>query len=1172
LFLSAAELPTADRGAFLSASDGGDAELRAAVERLLAALEQPASFLDRKLPGMPTAGFAPIAECVGMMIGPYKLMEQIGEGGFGLVFVAEQTEPVRRKVALKVIKPGMDSKQVIARFQAERQALALMDHPNIARVLDAGATDTGRPYFVMELVRGIKITAYCDQNHLTPKERLELFVSVCHAIQHAHQKGVIHRDIKPSNVLVTSHDGKPVAKVIDFGVAKAIHQQLSAHTIYTNFAQMIGTPLYMSPEQAEMSGLDIDTRSDIYSLGVLLYELLTGSTPLARKRVASAAYDEIRRLIREEEPQKPSTRLSSSDSLASIAAQRHTEPAKLSKLVRGDLDWITMRALEKDRTRRYETANGLARDIQRYLSDEPVEACPPSATYRLRKFARKNRAALTSATAIAVLLLVGAATSTWLAVRATRAEADAREAQQAEAERAEGERRANAALAARNRELADEQAKAQARFELAQKAIALFHTGVSEDALLKNAEFKDLRTKLLKGAADFYADLEKLLAGQSDAKSRQALAAAYYQLGKLTDMIGSKPEALAVHRKALALWRELANANPAATQFQSELTASHERIGLLLRDTGKLDEALTELRMSLAISQKLVDANPADSAFQSHLADIHHNIGMVLEETGKPGEALQAYQKAREIQEPIAKANPTVPSYQQFLATHYNSIGVTLKDTGKPEEALVSYRKALAIQQKLADAGPMVSEFQWHLAASLGNIAVALAETGKPGEALTEFRKGLAIQQKLADGNPAVTYFQSDLARSHRNIGLLLQRMGKPEEAFTELHKALAIQQQLADANPTVTAFQLELASSHNEIGLVLANTGKPDEALTEYDKALAIQQKLADANPAVPNFQSGLVRSHNNIGVVHNRSGKPEQALTAWRKALAIQQKLAGANPAVTEFQFALATLHDNIAGALCGTGKPEEALVSWRKALAIQKNLADANPAVTEFQSSLARSCNNIGQVLSETGKPAEALTEFRKALAINQKLVDANPAVPSYQAGLATAQNNLGRLLARQKHFAEAFTALDAGLAIRQKLALANPNNTQYTNHLGKSHAYRGGARVRAPGAPGAEAAADLRRALELWAKIPRLDIETQVERSRALALLAGLAADTKSGVTAAEGAAFADQAVIALRDAISAGWNMPNELKEPDFDALRGRDDFKKLVAAVEANGK
>src|SRR5262245_31040667 len=421
VFLAAMEAP--DRLHVLDRECAGDSELRQRVEKLLAAHDD-----SEPLPASPdrTSDYVPIAEKPGSMIGPYKLKEQIGEGGFGLVFVAEQTEPVKRKVALKVIKPGMDTREVMARFTAERQALALMDHPNIARVLDAGATDSGRPYFVMELVRGIPIPDYCDQNQLAPRDRLDLFVTVCQAVQHAHQKGIIHRDIKPSNVLVTSHDGKPVAKVIDFGVAKAINQQLTERSIYTNFAQMIGTPLYMSPEQAEMSGLDIDTRSDIYSLGVLLYELLTGTTPLEKKKFAKAAFDEIRRMIREEEPQKPSTRLSTSDSIASIAAQRHTEPAKLSKLMRGDLDWITMKCLEKDRTRRYETANGLARDIQRYLSDEPVEACPPSAGYRLRKFAKKNRVALTTTVAIAFLLVSGLTVSIWQAVRATRAETSAR--------------------------------------------------------------------------------------------------------------------------------------------------------------------------------------------------------------------------------------------------------------------------------------------------------------------------------------------------------------------------------------------------------------------------------------------------------------------------------------------------------------------------------------------------------------------------------------------------------------------------------------------------------------------------------------------------------------------------------------------------------------------------
>ena len=295
-------------------------------------------------------------------------------------------QPVQRKVALKVIKPGMDSRQVIARFEAERQALAMMDHVNIARVLDAGATEAGRPYFVMELVHGVPITKYCDDNHLTPRERLELFVPVCQAIQHAHQKGIIHRDIKPSNVMVTLYDGKPVPKVIDFGVAKATEQKLTERTLFTQYGTMVGTLEYMSPEQAEMSALGVDTRSDIYSLGVLLYELLTGSTPLTHKRMKEAAYAEILRMIKEEEPPKPSTRLSDSgEALASISAHRHTEPAKLTKLVRGELDWIVMKTLEKDRNRRYETANGFAADVQRYLDDEPVQACPPSAGYRLRQ-------------------------------------------------------------------------------------------------------------------------------------------------------------------------------------------------------------------------------------------------------------------------------------------------------------------------------------------------------------------------------------------------------------------------------------------------------------------------------------------------------------------------------------------------------------------------------------------------------------------------------------------------------------------------------------------------------------------------------------------------------------------------------------------------------------------
>jgi predicted nucleic acid-binding protein len=325
----------------------------------------------------------------------------------GVVYMAEQAHPVRRKVALKIIKPGMDSRQVIARFEAERQALTMMDHPNIAKVLDAGTTDSGRPYFVMELVKGIPITDYCDQARLSMQERLALFITVCNAVQHAHQKGIIHRDLKPTNVLVTLHDDKPVPKVIDFGIAKAAGQVLTDKTLFTNYAQMLGTPLYMSPEQAQISGLDVDTRSDVYSLGVLLYELLTGTTPFDGRRLREAAYDEMRRIIREEDPPKPSTRVNTlGEKLTTVSADRHTDPKKLGQLMRGELDWIVMKALEKERARRYETASSLARDVERYLSDETVQACPPSARYRLRKLVRRHRTAVLTVSLVTMALLL----------------------------------------------------------------------------------------------------------------------------------------------------------------------------------------------------------------------------------------------------------------------------------------------------------------------------------------------------------------------------------------------------------------------------------------------------------------------------------------------------------------------------------------------------------------------------------------------------------------------------------------------------------------------------------------------------------------------------------------------------------------------------------------------
>ena len=400
--------PGAERDAYLEGACAGDVNLRRGVSGLLLAHERAAGILESPPVGLDETGdVGPAVHGVGSTIGPYKLLEQIGEGGMGTVFMAEQTHPVRRKVALKVIKPGMDTRQVVTRFEAERQALAMMDHPNIARVLDAGATAYGRPYFVMELVPGVPITEYCDAMKLAPRERLGLFVQVCQAVQHAHTKGVIHRDLKPSNVLVTMHDDRAVPKVIDFGIAKATQARLTDRTLFTEFKQFVGTPQYTSPEQAQMGGLDVDTRADVYSLGVLLYELLTGTTPLDPKVLRGAGLDEMQRLIRDADAVPPSARLSTlGRALVLVAASRRADPRRLPQAVRGELDWIVMKCLEKDRTRRYETAAGLAADVRRHLEGEVVLARPATAGYRLRKFARRYRAALSVAAAALVVLLV----------------------------------------------------------------------------------------------------------------------------------------------------------------------------------------------------------------------------------------------------------------------------------------------------------------------------------------------------------------------------------------------------------------------------------------------------------------------------------------------------------------------------------------------------------------------------------------------------------------------------------------------------------------------------------------------------------------------------------------------------------------------------------------------
>jgi serine/threonine protein kinase len=623
IFLAAVDkIDPAERAACLRAACGDDEDLRRQVEALLGRHADAGSFLEAPALPSPTVDH-PQRECPGAVVGPYKLLEQIGEGGFGVVFMAEQQRPMRRKVALKILKPGMDTRQVVARFEAERQALALMDHPNIARVLDGGETTGGRPYFVMELVRGYAITQFCDENNLSIPDRLGLFVHVCQAVQHAHQKGIIHRDLKPSNVLVTLHDGVPVVKVIDFGIAKALGQQLTDKTLFTNFAQFVGTPLYMSPEQAEMSGLDVDTRSDLYSLGVLLYELLTGTTPFDRERLKTAAYDEIRRIIREEEPARPSRRLGTPGPTSTqVAARRKSDPGRLSRLCRGELDWIVMKALEKDRNRRYETASAFAADVQRYLHGEPVQACPPSAAYKFRKYARRHRKAFALAAGFAALLVAGTAVSVWLAVRAVR-----------------------------ERDRADE------NFNLAHDAVDRYFTKVSESPELQG--FRDLRKDLLLQTREFY---ERFVRAQpEEAGLRADLARACGNLAEIYRLDGRTQDSEAFFLRATDLDEKLAREFPAEEAYRFHLVTQYQGLSSLYQDNGHPERAEQPLLRAAAIAEELAGWHPDNLDYVVLLASSYSRRARWENNRGNAANNLALGEKGIQTLRPVLAQNPRHP-------------------------------------------------------------------------------------------------------------------------------------------------------------------------------------------------------------------------------------------------------------------------------------------------------------------------------------------------------------------------------------------------------------------------------------------------------------------------------------------------------------------------------
>jgi tetratricopeptide (TPR) repeat protein/serine/threonine protein kinase len=1103
IFDAAVELATAaERAAYLDAACGPDAELRAEVEGLLQHDSAAGSFLDLSARPNPqaTVDEPAAAERPGMVIGPYKLLEQIGEGGFGVVFMAEQQEPVRRKVALKVLKPGMDSRQVVARFEAERQALALMDHPNIAKVLDGGQTASGRPYFVMDLVKGVPITDYCDQAQLTTNERLGLFVHVCQAVQHAHQKGIIHRDLKPSNVLVTLHDGTPVVKVIDFGIAKALGQQLTDKTLFTGFAQMIGTPLYMSPEQAALSSLDVDTRSDIYSLGVLLYELLTGMTPFDKERLRQADYDELRRIIREEDPPRPSTRLSTLGQAAvTISARRQSDPRRLSQLFKGELDWVVMKALEKDRGRRYESASAFAADVQHYLHDEPVLACPPSAWYRLRKVARRNRARLmvTGVVLLCIVLLGGSAGWTVLDRVARRAEAVVRAGDALEeVVRLQGQQKwAQAAGAARRAEdlLAGgggpEAVRQQARglredMEMAARL---------EDCRLQEAAVKDwffdasrLDRAYATAFREYGLDVEQLSA--QEAGERMAARSIRVQLAAALDdwaraARGARrpggegwKHLLAVarvadpdgwrnrFRDAWARWDRkslegLGTSAPVAKLPAPTLVA----LSLALNQVGAREPALALLRQaqrqypddlwtnhSLAF-QLANDTSPprpeeaigfyrAAVALRPQSPGVRLNLGMALERTRRLDEASAEYREALRLKPGYAEA--------------HSNLGATLAGKGQLEEAIAECREALRLKQDYPDAH--------------NNLGAALANKGRLDEAIAAFRQavrlkpgdatfhcglGNALSEKgrldeaITESRTAIR-LKPDFAKAHSNLGGALSVQGKLPEAVAALRKAVELDPNLADAHNNLGAalakqgkLKEAIAACYKAIGL------KPNDAVMHFNLAILLReqgtltQALAEFRKAIE-LKPDFAEAYRDLGLLLHRQGQPDQAMAAFRKVIELKPNDANA--------------YNHLAACLREQGHLADASAAVRKALALKPDLSDAH--------------HNLGVLLYQQGQPDQAIAAFRKAVELKPDgaqthfdlaavlRVRGRPdeAIAEYRATIALEPENgsahceLGLALRQKGQFAEALQAFRRGHELGSKQPGWRYPSAQWVHH--------------------------------------------------------------------------------------------------------------------------